>query len=152
MFSSSFTNKYLLNSEENENTSIKQRENTSIKQRENTIDYNKKYLQYKMKYFKLKEQQKVMKGGASKNNQLVLFKAEWCGHCKNFKSTWDKLQSELKNEVEFVTYDADQHKEIMTKYNIQGFPTLILNAGNKAIEYNGDRDINSLKEFINVYK
>ena len=65
------------------------------------------------------------------------------------KRTWTRI---LKNEIEFVTYDADDHKEIMTKYNIQGFPTLILNAGDKAIEYNGERDINSLKEFINSYK
>jgi thiol-disulfide isomerase/thioredoxin len=136
MFSNSFFKKYLTISED---------ENTSV-------DYNKKYIQYKMKYLKLKNQQNIMKGGsASNNNKLFLFKAEWCGHCKNFKSTWNKLQSDLKNDVEFVTYDADEHKDIITKYNIQGFPTLILNSGNKMIEYNGQRDIVSLKEFIKSY-
>ena len=143
MFSNSFLKKYLLNSEDKD-TTIEMRGNTSI-------DYNKKYIQYKQKYLKLKNQQHIMKGGSSNNNKLFLFKAEWCGHCKNFKSTWNKLQTELKNTIEFVTYDADEHKNIIEKYNIQGFPTLILHAGDKAIEYNGQRDIASLKEFIKSY-
>jgi thiol-disulfide isomerase/thioredoxin len=93
-----------------------------------------------------------MTGGASiKPNKLYLFKAEWCGHCVNFKSTWSQLQKEMKDHVEFVTFDADNHKDEIKKYNIQGFPTLILHSGDKAVEYNGQRDIDSLKDFIKEY-
>jgi hypothetical protein len=57
----------------------------------------------------------------------------------------------MKDHIEFITYDADNHKNEIKKYNIQGFPTLILHAGNKAIEFNGQRDLDSLKDFIKEY-
>lgn len=119
------------------------------------MSYEAKYLKYKEKYLTLKSQlkakQMVQSGGKSNDNKLYLFKAEWCGHCKQFKSTWDKLQKEMANKIEFVTYDADTHKNEITEFGIQGFPTLVLKTGNKAIEYNGQRDIDSLKDFINIY-
>jgi thioredoxin-like negative regulator of GroEL len=92
-----------------------------------------------------------MMGGSINKNKLYLFKAEWCGHCKNFKSTWEKLQKEMNGHVDFVTYDADTHKKEINDFDIQGFPTLILKTNNKTIEFNGERDIDSLKEFIQIY-
>jgi thiol-disulfide isomerase/thioredoxin len=140
MFSNSFHKKYLANTE------TESVETTKIQK----DIYYKKYLNYKQKYMNLKSHN-VMTGGASTQNKLYLFKAEWCGHCQNFKSTWSQLQKEMKDHVEFVTYDADNHKNEIKKYNIQGFPTLILHTGSKAVEYNGQRDINSLKDFIKEY-
>ena len=121
-----------------------------------SIDFYKKYLTYKQKYLNLKThaETKEMVGGASKEmNKLYLFKAEWCGHCKHFKPVWKQLQKDnnINDKIEFITYDADKHSDEITKFNIQGFPTLILQNGNKMIEYNGERDITSVKEFINNY-
>ena len=28
---------------------------------------------------------------------LVLFHADWCGHCKNFMPEWDKISSEVES-------------------------------------------------------
>jgi thioredoxin 1 len=93
-----------------------------------------------------------MKGGdADVKKTLYLFKADWCGHCRGFKPVWQQLQDELGDKIEFVTYDADKNKNEINKYNIEGFPTLILKKGNEAIEYVGNRDLNSLKDFINNY-
>ena len=107
------------------------------------MDYTNKYLKYKNKYLKLKSQ-KEMHGGSDKT--LYLFKADWCGHCNNFKPVWNELQKTEK--IKFVTYDADQDSKEIKSFQVQGFPTLILKKGNEAIEYSGSRDINSLKEFI----
>jgi thioredoxin-like negative regulator of GroEL len=122
------------------------------------MDYTAKYLKYKAKYMELKKQYEVqqntkynMMGGSAGKNKLYLFKAEWCGHCKNFKSTWEKLQKEMNGHVEFVTYDADKHQKEISSFNIQGFPTLILKTNDKTIEFNGQRDMDSLKEFIQIY-
>jgi thiol-disulfide isomerase/thioredoxin len=109
-----------------------------------------KYLKYKTKYFNLKNQNKLNKliGGAPEKTQIYLFKAEWCGHCKGFKPTWEKLQKDLSNKYEFVTMDSEKNKEEMTKWDIKGFPTIIKLVGSKAEEYMGPRDEKSLKEFL----
>ena len=110
-----------------------------------------KYLKYKMKYLELINSNNLV-GGGSKKNSLYLFKAEWCGHCKNFKSTWNKLKNELDDKINFITYDSSKDASIIKEYNIQGYPTIILKQNDKAIEYMGNRNINDIKEFINKYK
>jgi thiol-disulfide isomerase/thioredoxin len=119
----------------------------------NLTDYNKKYLKYKDKYLKLKklEQNIIMKGGAPVNKTLTLFKAEWCGHCKSFKKTWNELKNENKNNINFVTYDSELNKNEISKYKIEGFPTLVLLTNDKAIEYVGPRNKEAIEEFIKQY-
>jgi len=114
-------------------------------------DYHKLYLKYKSKYMQLKLQN--MKGGNGNNmNTLFLFKADWCGHCRGFKPTWEKLQNDMSDKINFVTYDADKNKDKINEYKIDGFPTLVLKTkDNKAVEYVGSRDLDALKEFINQY-
>ena len=116
-------------------------------------DYSKKYLKYKEKYLKLKkiEQNISMKGGGVDKKTLALFKAEWCGHCIGFKKTWNELKKENDSKVNFVTYDSELNKEEISKYKIEGFPTLILLANDKAVEYVGPRNKEAIKEFINQY-
>jgi thioredoxin 1 len=118
----------------------------------NLTDYNKKYLKYKDKYLKLKklEQNIIMKGGAPVNKTLTLFKAEWCGHCKSFKKTWNELKNDNSN-IKFVSYDSEGNKSEIEKYGIQGFPTLILLVGDKSIEYVGPRNKEAIEEFIKQY-
>jgi protein disulfide-isomerase-like protein len=114
-------------------------------------DYQAKYLKYKSKYNQLKAQINLNQKGGSDMKTMYLFKANWCGHCRNFTPTWEKLQSELSNKVKFVTYDADKHKKEIKDYNINGFPTIMLQSKDKIIEYNGERHMEGLKEFIDSY-
>jgi thiol-disulfide isomerase/thioredoxin len=123
------------------------------------MGYNEKYLKYKAKYLKLKsiidkQDLTIMSGGGSDSNsdkKIYLFKADWCPHCRMFKSTWADLEKQLKDKIKFITYDADKHADKIKLFNVQGFPTIILTVGDKAIEYVGPRDEASLKEFINQY-
>jgi protein disulfide-isomerase A6 len=142
------------------------------------MTYYDKYLKYKEKYLQARNEyeslikckscskescnctkqsennyiNEVQTGGNNKP-ELILFKAEWCGHCKNFKSVWDEIQNNFNNQVNIKTYDADttSHKNYFNKYNVQGFPTLILVHNNKIVEYSGSRDINSVTDFVNSY-
>jgi len=122
------------------------------------MNYQEKYLKYKAKYLKLKSKEKAlvglnMSGGGNKQDKptLYLFKAEWCPHCQDFKSTWKNLESNMKSKVDFVMFDSEANASEIKEYNIEGFPTLILKAGGKAIEYVGPRDFESVKEFIETY-
>ena len=115
------------------------------------MDFKHLYEKYKQKYIQLKNKLSMKQTGGKQTNTLYLFKAEWCPHCVGFKPTWTKIQDELKDNINFVTYDADEHKNEIEKYKIDGFPTLILKLHDKAVEYVGNRDEKSIKEFIKEY-
>lgn len=112
-------------------------------------DFYPKYLKYKIKYFNLKKSINISQsGGAGEKPTIYLFKAEWCGHCKGFKLTWEKIKKDLSQQYEFVTVDADKDKPLIEKWKIQGFPTIIKKVGDNAQEYVGPRDEESVVNFI----
>jgi len=111
------------------------------------MNYYQKYIKYKAKYLNIKNNNKVLTGGGEKT-KVYLFKADWCGHCKGFKPTWEKLQKDLSNKFEFITMDSEKNKEEITKWDIKGFPTIIKLVGSKAEEYMGPRDEMSVKKFL----
>ena len=120
-------------------------------------DYRSKYLKYKKKYLVLKQVEKSMTGGgnqeSSESPEVYLFKAEWCGHCKAFKPVWNELNKKYKSKYTFKTFDADANKNDMQKWQIQGFPTIMLkNKDGQVIEFRGSRDIETLSDFLNQFE
>lgn len=116
------------------------------------MDYKLKYEKYKAKYTALKNKLSInQNGGSSKKPELYLFKADWCGHCKNFKTHWNSLQhnTTLKNKIKFVTVDSNEDANEIKQWKIQGYPTIILKNGSNAMEYNGERTSDKIIEFIN---
>lgn len=107
-----------------------------------------KYLLYKKKY--LQKKMSKMSGGSSQK-ELMLFKANWCGHCKSFLPIWEKITSDSNIKINFKTFDSDLHKKEMQDFNIEGFPTILYKVNNKLIEYNGNRDEKSVRDFISSY-
>lgn len=91
-------------------------------------------------------------GGERGNAKLKLFYADWCGHCKRFKPVFDgelkSLVSNSKIPVELEAIDCDKNPQIASKYNVSGFPTLILEVNNKPIEYQGNRSSENIIGFI----
>jgi thiol-disulfide isomerase/thioredoxin len=115
---------------------------------------DQKYLKYKSKYLRLKNSFQTQTGGAIlEKPNLYLFKAEWCGHCKKFQPAWNNLEnnSELKKKVNFVTMDSELQKNDILKFNIDGYPTIILEKGNKLINYENHRTITDVTSFINQH-
>ncbi|CAF1472703.1 unnamed protein product, partial [Didymodactylos carnosus] len=83
---------------------------------------------------------------------VVFFYAPWCGHCKNFISTYSQIAQSYKDSKNllFTQIDATSN-DISGVYQISGYPTLYFvpsNDKSKPIIYSGDRSIDDFKKFI----
>ena len=117
------------------------------------MDFKQKYLKYKQKYLNLQMALYIQGGGSSQGQPITLnlFKADWCHHCKTFKPTWDALQKNGQFNIKYNTYDADKHKTEIANWKIEGFPTLILQTGDKSVEYVGLKTMEGISKFIKEY-
>ena len=59
---------------------------------------------------------------------VYAFVADWCPHCKNAKPAINNLKNNAPNNVnvEVVNEKDNNSRELMQKYGIKGFPTIIL--------------------------
>jgi thioredoxin 1 len=73
---------------------------------------------------------------------LVDFWAPWCGPCRMVAPTLDKLASEYAGKLVVAKVNTDENPEWMTKYGIQGIPTMLFVAGGKIIH----RQVGALPE------
>jgi len=83
------------------------------------------------------------------NKQTLLeFYAPWCGHCKKLTPEFEKAALELKGKVSLGKVDATEEKELATKYNVKGFPTLVWFEDGKEQEYDGGRTAETIVEWV----
>ena len=118
--------------------------------------YYQKYIKYKTKYNNLKTNTQM--GGSTQKDEntqktdIYFFKANWCGYCKSFSPSWEALESELGTKYNFNTIDVDdiKNEKILIKYKkyIQGYPTIIKKVGDTINLFNGERNVNNVREFI----
>ena len=82
---------------------------------------------------------------------MIYFHMNGCGHCKKFSPIWDEFSSNYKGNLKLKKYEREEAGEdMLKKYEIQGFPTILLvdEQGNKK-EFQGDRTISGLESFAN---
>jgi thiol-disulfide isomerase/thioredoxin len=76
-------------------------------------------------------------------NVMYFFMPE-CGHCQKFNPEWEKLQKMVDDNrasLKLTKIDGtdDANKDLVDQYNVKGFPTIILEYGNKSTPYDGER-------------
>ena len=93
-------------------------------------------------------------------NYLILFYADWCSHCTNFKPLWQELENEIvltTFNIKFLKYESESEfvkNLIMNNQSIiQGYPTIyyIDDSGSVKI-FDKERTLDNLKKFINYKK
>jgi thioredoxin 1 len=73
---------------------------------------------------------------------IVDFWAPWCNPCKMIAPTLEKLASEKEGKLLVAKINTDEHSEWMTKFGIQGIPTLLFVSGGKVVH----RQVGALPE------
>jgi len=89
----------------------------------------------------------------SSGKKLVLFYADWCGHCKKVKPDWDEAAKQMnKDEKKMIKVNCGEgtkdDKAVMEKYNIDGYPTIIIFQDGKPSKYEGNR---SKDDFLGLF-
>eukprot|EP01126_Amoeba_proteus_P012640 TRINITY_DN1520_c0_g1_i2.p1 TRINITY_DN1520_c0_g1~~TRINITY_DN1520_c0_g1_i2.p1 ORF type:complete len:189 (+),score=30.84 TRINITY_DN1520_c0_g1_i2:69-635(+) len=87
----------------------------------------------------------VLNGG---KNAFVKFFAPWCGHCKRMAPDWDKLGGIFAgSSVVIGDVDCTVEEQLCQKHGVSGYPTVKYFVDGKANDYEGPRDLTSLKSF-----
>ncbi len=74
---------------------------------------------------------------------LVKFFAPWCGHCKKIAPEYKKAATVVKDydtPIYLAEVDATIHKDLQSRFDVKGFPTIKFFIGGEPIEYKGGRD------------
>lgn len=82
---------------------------------------------------------------------VVLFYSNLCGHCQVLMPTWDQLTSKYRGNqmVMLDKVDCAEDRAAGEQFKIEAYPTILkLRQDGSREEYQGDRDSNSLEEFI----
>jgi thioredoxin 1 len=80
---------------------------------------------------------------------LVDFWATWCGPCRAFAPTLDKLAAESNGEFKVAKVDVDENEEIAAEYGIQSIPTVIVfRNGQPAFRHTGALPLKDLLEAV----
>ena len=103
-------------------------------------------------YTYIDSRQFILEGFTSNNengSKLVLFYADWCGHCKKMKPDWNKAKSEFPNRCQDI-----EHKQItqehQDQYDIKGYPSIFtVNKDGEIEEWKGGRSYSDFRNYLN---
>jgi len=79
---------------------------------------------------------------------MVMFTAKWCGICQNVAPLF--LEASLESDIPFYEMDEKGNAEILKRYKIQGFPTILKFKNNRSSKYSGNRSVKSILKFSQI--
>lgn len=79
--------------------------------------------------------------------KVVLYYAEWCGYCQSFKPEWEKLKTEMGNNIVFEEYEADTDPDKIPQ-DISGYPTIRITKDGKEENYKGKRTAKDIQDYL----
>jgi thiol-disulfide isomerase/thioredoxin len=96
----------------------------------------------------------------SKIATIRMFSVGWCPHCKlalpEFQAVKNEYDGKTINgyKLQFVVVDGEDEDQetqsLIKKYNIKGYPTVVMTKDGKTIEYDAKVDKPTLEKFIDT--
>jgi thioredoxin 1 len=82
--------------------------------------------------------------------KVIKFYADWCGPCRVYAKTFDKVSRSLREEVEFVNINIENDTEKLSKeYGVTGIPlTVVISENGEKKQKAGRMTEEKLIEFI----
>nr|CAI5848384.1 unnamed protein product [Callosobruchus analis] len=79
---------------------------------------------------------------------VVEFFAPWCGHCQNLVPEYTAAANALKGVVKVGAINVDTYKDLGSRYDVHGFPTIKIFGANKSKpeDYSGRRTAKEIAE------
>ena len=91
-----------------------------------------------------------------KNIKFVNYNTTWCYWSKKLQPTWEKLVDMAKYDdsidIVDVKCDLKENENECKEQQIQGFPTLRLFVDGQYVDYQGDRSLEDIKQFIESHQ
>lgn len=81
---------------------------------------------------------------------LLYFTAPWCGPCKQFGPTLEKVVKQAGGKLKLARVDIDKNKQIAAQFGVQSVPTVfVLFEGQPVDAFQGAVPEGELKKYIN---
>ena len=81
-----------------------------------------------------------------KDASIIIFYAEWCGHCKRAMPAFKQLKQKYPDRVIMKDSEDPETDKLMEKYDCQGFPSVVKQSSGDKFE--GERTYNNLEQFL----
>ena len=81
---------------------------------------------------------------------MVLYYAEWCGHCQTMKPEWQKVVNKMKNTniVNVAEVESNHINSLINKPQVNGFPTIkMYNNGIEKANFEEERIADKMEKF-----
>ena len=75
---------------------------------------------------------------------VLIFYAPWCGYCKRSMDEFKDAVSQGNGKIMMINSDDPGSKELINKFNVSGFPTIMKASGEK---YTGPRTASGITDF-----
>merc|ERR1712142_856483 len=78
---------------------------------------------------------------AGEGLNFVNFQTSWCGHSQKLAPIWAELESSEGGSCRISSIDCDREKDTCKRYNVRGYPTLMLMNDGKRLNASQRRNI-----------
>lgn len=94
------------------------------------------------------------------NNKIMIynFNTKWCSYSIKFQPIWDNFVNSLSSDelklIDAIDVKCDNktNEILCKKFNIQGYPSVIIVKNDKFIDYTGPRTVDSLRNALDLQK